>query len=113
MWDESFGKGIAYILNLMADKPNLRPDPSAGATDLFDGGQWTVMSGLIKYEFSDGSTAVYGTELEWSLTIRLATGEEVVIKVPKAIELPEPNNCQTCCTLIVIGKNTCNRLVYA
>lgn len=91
MWSEHLGKEIARILNLMADKPNLRPDPTGGGgvgTELFDGGQCAVMSGLIEYEFSDGSTAIYGTGLEWTLRIRLATGEEVVIKVSKTIELP-------------------------
>jgi hypothetical protein len=88
MWAESFGKEIARILNLMADKPNRRAHPTGGGGGLFDGGQWTVMTGITKYKFSDGSSALYGTGLEQELTIRLATGEEVHIKVPTTMELP-------------------------
>lgn len=90
MWSESFGKEIARILNLMADKPNRTPHPTGEATGIFDGGQWTVMTGVTSYKFSDGSTAIYGTAREWELTIRLATGEEVHIKVPTTQELPAP-----------------------
>jgi hypothetical protein len=88
MWSESFGKEIARLLNLMADKPNRRPHPTGEATGIFDGGQWTVMTGVTSYKFSDGSTAIYGTARERELTIRLATGEEVHIKVPTTQELP-------------------------
>lgn len=88
MWSESFGKEIARILNLMADKPNRSPHPTGKATGIFDGGQWTVMTGVTSYKFSDGSTAIYGTAPERELTIRLATGEEVDIKVPATQELP-------------------------
>ena len=82
MWSESVGKELARILNLMADKPNRRPDPTGGATGFFDGGQWTVSTGITSYKFSDGSAAIYGTNLEWGLTVKLATGEEVHIEVP-------------------------------
>ena len=88
MWSESFGKEIARVLNLMADKPNLRPDPTGGADELFDGGQWTVWTGVTSYKFSDGSTAIYGSAREQEVTIRLATGEEVHISVPTTQELP-------------------------
>lgn len=88
MWSESFGKEIARILILMDEKPNCRPHPTDAATEVFDGGQWTVMTGITSYEFSDGSSAIYGFAREWALTIRLATGEEVHIKVPITKELP-------------------------
>ena len=92
MWSESFGKEIARILGLMADKPNRRPHPAGKATGVFDGGQWTVMTGITSYKFSDGSKAIYGTNREWELTITLATGEEVHIKVPTTQELPAHTN---------------------
>ena len=88
MWSEPLGKEIARILNLMVDKPNLRPHPKQVGIKLFDGGQVKVMTGITSYKFSDGSTAIYGTGLGWELTIGLATGEEVQIKVPTTRELP-------------------------
>ena len=88
MWSESFGREIARILNLMADRPNPRPHPKDVSVKLFDGGQMTVWTGVTSYKFSDGATAVYGTGPEWELTIRLASGEEVHIKVPVTRELP-------------------------
>lgn len=82
MRSASIGKEIARILILMADKPNRRPHPRGAATGVFDGGQWTVMTGVTSYQFADGSSAIYGTACERELTIRLATGPEVQIKVP-------------------------------
>lgn len=102
MWTESFGKKIARILNLMDDKPNRTPHPAGGGGGLFDGGQWTVMSGLTSYEFSDGSTAFYGTGPNWGLTIKLPTGEEVHIDVPR-------RNCQRCDNLIWLGDRYCKQ----
>ena len=82
MWNESLGKEIGRILNLIAEKPNRRPHPTEALTELFDGGEWTAMTGITEYRFSDGTTARYGTVLELSLTIVLATGEKVIISVP-------------------------------
>ena len=51
MWNESFGKEIARILNLMADQPNAQEDS-------FDGGKKIVMTGLTRFELTDGTTAL-------------------------------------------------------
>ncbi len=89
MWNISIGKEIARILNLMADKPNSRPHPTDKETDLFDGGQLTVVTGRTTYKFSDGSTASYVTNLKRQLTIWLATGEVVHIEIPTTSPLDE------------------------
>ena len=104
MWTDSFGREIARILNLMADKPNHRPHSTGRGGGLFDGGQWTVLSGIASYKFSDGSTAFYGTGGTdyWGLTIKLATGEEVQIDIPR-------RNCQQCDNLIWLGDRYCKQ----
>ena len=87
MWDESFGKKIGTLLNLMHDKPNARPAPEGGDIEIFDGGKCITMSGLVQYKFSDGSEAHTGTSPnfgdgpDWYLTIQLATGEKVKIEL--------------------------------
>ena len=111
MWSESFGKEIAHILNLMADKPNLRTDPTGKSTYLFDGGQAIVMTGVTSYEFSDGSSTIYGTELKKELTIRFGPGEVVSeVNIPatdKTAELPPQQNCRHCNKLILVGERYC------
>lgn len=109
MWSESLGKEIARILNLMADKPNLRPHPKYADVKVFDGGQIQMVTGVTSYKFSDGSTAIYGTEPEWGLLIRLATGEEVHIDIPTTEKLPAPRNCPRCDNLIWLGERYCKR----
>lgn len=89
MWAEFLGKDIARILNLMADKPNSKPHPTGEGGGLFDGGQWSLMTGITKYTFSDGAIAFYGTNSERLLTIELATGERIHIKVTTTVELQE------------------------
>jgi hypothetical protein len=102
MWDEKFGKEIARILNLMADKPDSKPHPTQSEIKIFDGGQVRVMTGVTSYEFSDGSEAIYGSGRDWHLTIRLAAGDEVHISVPL-------RKCSQCSSDLWLGDKFCRR----
>ncbi len=88
MWSEAFGTEVARILSLMSERPNLKPHPQHAGVKVFDGGQVSVMTGITSYKFADGATAIYGTGREWELTLGLATGEEVHIRVLATQELP-------------------------
>jgi len=83
MWNEELGERIAAILNLIAQRPNKRPDPQRSSTELFDGGERRVMTGVVTYRFSDGSTALWGTGPDVELTINFSTGQEVHIAVTR------------------------------
>jgi hypothetical protein len=102
MWNVSMGREIARILNLMADKPNRRPDPDDSAFELFDGGRIYAITGSTAYDFSDGSRAVYGSEAEWGLWIRRATGEEIKITLT-------PKRCPQCGEAMLPGRRDCLR----
>lgn len=90
MWNR--GKEIVRILNLIVETPNLRSHPTDSTIKLFDGGQVSVMTGLTRYEFNDGSSAFHGLHLPWELnylTINLATSEKITIEVSPT--KPPPN----------------------
>lgn len=102
MWNENFGKEVARILNLIADKPGLKPHPTQPGVSIFDGGQVRVTTGVTSYEFSDGSEAIYGTGRDWHLTVTLATGDEVHISVPL-------RKCSKCGGDLWLGDKFCRR----
>jgi hypothetical protein len=81
MWNTELGEKIAAILNLMSQRPNSRPHPQKPGVELFDGGEMEVMTGIVSYEFSDGSSALWGTGPGMEVTINLSTGQEVHISV--------------------------------
>jgi hypothetical protein len=108
MWNDSFGKEIARVLNLMADKPNLRRDPDRGI-ELFDGGECDVHMGVTKYRFTDGSIANFGSGGDLEMTIVLATGQEVILKVRTTIELPKPKLCAECNHVIQAEETLCSQ----
>lgn len=83
MWTKKASKKIADILNIIADPPNLRPHPEdfSGSVMEFDGGQFFNQTGITRFEFSDGTTAYFGTNRESELTINFASDETVSIRV--------------------------------
>jgi hypothetical protein len=121
MWN--VGKSIAHILNLIVDTPNLRHHPTDSTIELFDGGQKEVMTGITRYNFTDGSTAFHGISPPWepfTLTIKLATGEKISIEVspaevapiyPKTEELLTPTleliPCPNCNNLKILTERYC------
>ncbi|MCY7346124.1 MAG: hypothetical protein LH614_07860 [Pyrinomonadaceae bacterium] len=88
----------------MATLPNSRPDAEFAGVIHFDGGKKNIVTGITSYEVSDGSRAVYGTSREFELTIKLATGEDVHIRV--ALKF-----CSRCGAEFELGetKNYCNQ----
>jgi hypothetical protein len=102
MWDENFGREIARLLNLMADKPDSKPHPTQAGIEAFEGGEVKVTEGVTSYTFSDGAEAIYGTGRAWQLTIKLATGDEVYISVPL-------RKCSQCGSDLFIGDRYCRR----
>ncbi len=83
MWTKEASKKIADILNLIAEPPNLRlhPEDFSGSVMVFDGGQVFYHTGITSFEFSDGTTAFFGTNREAELTINFASGETVLIRI--------------------------------
>ena len=102
MWVEEFGKKIARILALMANRPNSKQHSQYSGVELFDGGERTVMTGITTYKFSDGSEAIYGSSADFNLSIKLATGEKVSIVV-------SPRKCERCGNVIWLGETSCMR----
>lgn len=100
MWSESFAIKIARILMLMAEKPNAQPHPVDQNITIFDGGELSAGTGLMKYRFSDGSEAFYGTGPDWSLSIRLGGGEQISIDAA-------PKYCSQCGQPIWLGESDC------
>jgi hypothetical protein len=81
MWDHEMGAAIARILELMANPPNLRRD---GTIKAFDGGRIIEDTGLTEFEFSDGTTAFFGSGVATQLTIRFPSGTEASVTVREA-----------------------------
>src|SRR5579862_6821585 len=79
MWDKETGRKIAAILSLVSDPPNLRSDDHDPSVQIFDGGTIMVQTGLMIFQLSDGTRAVYGTGLNIGLSITFPQGERISI----------------------------------
>jgi zinc-ribbon domain len=73
------------VLKLIDDPPNLRNDPAdpTGTTRLFDGGRMIIITGLTRYEFTDGTTASTGVYPGSPLQISFPDGWEVSVKLTR------------------------------
>lgn len=71
---------IAKILNLIADPPNIRPDPLGEfGKSIFDGGEMFVVTGQTRWEFSSGAKAYSGTLGYTNLTVEFPDGLRINI----------------------------------
>lgn len=104
MWNESLGKKIAHYLALMDTKPNSRTNPENSIETIFDGGKVTIVPGTIRFEFSDGAKAGYGTNYELETWITFSTGETVSVKI-------FPQKCNACGNDLWIGETKCRNCI--
>lgn len=100
MWREEFGKKIARVLALMANRPNIKPDPHRNGIEIFDGGERKMTTGITSYRFTDGSKAFFSPTNDFNLSIEFASGEKVKIAV-------SPNKCVQCGFMILPGETSC------
>ena len=84
MFERQLALDIARILSVMSDPPNARSKPIEG--DLqgdfdiwFDGGDVKHDTGMSTYRFLDGTSAVTGTSLMFSVVIRFPDGTLVQV----------------------------------
>jgi len=96
MFDEQLAARIADMLTTMSDLPNPRRQPVPGDlegdfTMWFDGGAVRHDTGLSRFVFADGTTAVTGTSLAFSVTVRFADGMAIRVVQETGDVAPPPD----------------------
>jgi hypothetical protein len=82
VYDEQVFAHVARILTAMSDPPNPRTMPNRGDLqgnfDLwFDGGAVKHDTGISRYAFTDGASAVTGSSLRLAVEIELPGGRRI------------------------------------